>query len=96
MELNNLIGFTLCHELKKIFTNFSEALKALKSGLLYHVYRNQGQGPITHGVKFFNRLYVAMLACPTVLLSGRHELKIFQQYGYFSSDSSAADYSQIF
>ena len=28
--------------------------------------------------------------CPTVILSGKRELKIFQHYGYFSSDSTAA------
>ena len=27
------------------------------SGLLYHIYQNQGQGPITLGVTFLDRLY---------------------------------------
>ena len=56
---------------------------------MYCVYQNQDQGPITHGVKSLDRFYVAMLPYPTVMLSGKHELKIFQHYGYFSSDSTA-------
>ena len=35
-------------------------------------------------------VYVAMLPCPTVILSGKHEFKIFQHYGFFFSDSAAA------
>ena len=49
-----------------------------------------GQGPITHGAKSLDRFYVAMLPCPTVMLSGNHEFKIFQHYGYSTSDSPAA------
>ena len=56
---------------------------------MYRVYWNQGQGPITHGVKSLDRFCVAMLPCPVVMLSGKHELKIFQHYGYFSSNSGA-------
>ena len=48
-----------------------------------------GQGSITHGVKSLDRFYVAMLPCPTVMLSGKHEFKIFQHCGFFFSDSVA-------
>ena len=50
---------------------------------MYHVFRNQGQGPITHGLKSLDRFYDAMLPCPTVVLSGKDEFKIFQHYMYF-------------
>ena len=50
---------------------------------MYHVLWNQGQGPITHGLKSLVRFYDAMLPCPTVV-SGEDELKIFQHYMYFS------------
>ena len=39
----------------------------MESGLMYHVYQNQGQGPITHGVKSFDMFYVAMSPCPAVM-----------------------------
>ena len=42
------------------------------------------------GVKSLDRFYIAMLTCSTVILSGKHEFKMFQHYGYFSSDSTAA------
>ena len=76
----------------KIFcSNFLKNYKGDKVETWYmHVYWNQGQGPLTHGVKFLDRFCVAMLPCPTVMLSGKHEFKICQQYGYFSSDSTAA------
>ena len=61
----------------------------MESGLMYHVYWTQGQGPITHGVKSLDRFYVSMLLFPPVMLSGKHKLKIFQYYRYFSSDSAA-------
>ena len=53
-------------------------------------FRNQGQGPITHGLKSLDRFYDAMLPCSTVVLSGKDEFKIVQHYMYFSSDSPAA------
>ena len=56
---------------------------------MYSEYWNQGHGPINHGVKSLDRFYVAMLPCFTVMLSGKHEFKIFQHCGYFYSDSSA-------
>ena len=49
----------------------------VESGLMYRVYRNQGQGPITRGIKSLDRFYVAMLPCATVMLSGKHKFKIF-------------------
>ena len=55
---------------------------------MYHVCQNQGQGPINHEIKSLDRFYVAMILCPTVILSGKHEFKIFQHCGYFSSDSA--------
>ena len=58
---------------------------------MYPVYWNQGQGPITHGVKSLARFYIAILLCPTVMLSGKHEFNIFQRSGYFSSDSTATE-----
>ena len=48
------------------------------------VYQVQSQGRITHSVKSLDRFYVAMLPCPTVMLSGKHEFQILQHYGYFS------------
>ena len=39
----------------------------MESGLMCHVYRNQGQGPISHEVKSLDRFYVSMLPCPTVM-----------------------------
>ena len=52
---------------------------------MYRVFRNKGQGPITHGLKSLDRL-----PCPTVVLPGKDEFKIFQHYMYFSSDRAAA------
>ena len=75
----------VCHT----FLKNSKAGTHIDSWLMYHVYLNQGKGPISHGVKSLDRFYVAILPCPTVMLSGKHELKIFQHYGYFSSDSAA-------
>ena len=51
--------------MKKNITDFSGAVKALKfelgthmdSGLLYSVYQNQDQGPITLGVTSLDRFY---------------------------------------
>ena len=60
------------------------------SGLMYHVYWIQGQGPITHGVESLDWFYIAMLPSPTMMLSSKHEFKIFQHSRYFSSDSAAA------
>ena len=34
---------------------------------MYPVYQNQSQGPLTHGVKFLDRFYVAMSPCPAVV-----------------------------
>ena len=56
---------------------------------MYHVFRNQGQGPITRGLKSLDRFYDVMLPCPTVVLLGKDEFKIFQHYMYFSSDRTA-------
>ena len=47
------------------------------------------QGPITYGLKSLDRFYDAILPCPTVVLSGKDEFKIFQYYMYFSSDRAA-------
>ena len=59
---------------------------------MYHVVRNQGQGPITHGLKSLDRFYDAVLPCPIVVLSGKDEFKIFQLYIYMyvSSNKAAA------
>ena len=62
----------------------------MNSGLMYHVFSCQGQGPITHGLKSLDRFYAAMLPYPTLVLSGKDEFKIFQHYMYFSSDKAAA------
>ena len=48
-----------------------------------------GPRAYTLGVKSLDRFYVAMLPCPTVMLFGKHELKLFKHCGYFSSDSTA-------
>ena len=103
LELNPLIGFTVCHWWKFFITDFSKIMKAIKlnlgahmdSGLMYYVYRNQGQWPITHGVKSLDRFYVAMLLCPTVMLSGKNECKIFQHCGYFLLIVLQQGYCQI-
>ena len=58
---------------------------------MYCVYRNQGQRAITHGFKSLHRLYVDLLTCPTIMLSGKREFKIFQHCGYIYSDSAAAE-----
>ena len=57
---------------------------------MYRVFRNQGQGPITHGLKYLDRFYDAILLCPTVMLSSKDEFKIFQHSMYFSSARAAA------
>ena len=44
---------------------------------MYHVFRNRGRGPITHGLKSLDRFYDAMLPCPTVVLSVRMNSKYF-------------------
>ena len=62
----------------------------MDSGLMYHVFRNQVQGPTTHELKSLDRFYDAMLPCPAVVLSAKDEFRIFQHYMYFSSDKSAA------
>ena len=59
------------------------------NGLIYFVFRNQGQGPITHELKSLDRFYDTMLPCPTLVLSGKDEFKIFQHYMYFSSNRAA-------
>ena len=59
------------------------------SGLMYHVFWNSGQGPITHGLKSLDRFYDAMLPYPTLVLSGKDEFKVFQHIMYFSSDRAA-------
>ena len=41
-------------------------------------------------LKSFDRFYDAMLPCPSAVLSGRDEFKLFQHYMYFSSDKAAA------
>ena len=59
-------------------------LEALKSGtrtnsrLMYREFSDQGQGPITHGLKSLDRFYGALVPCPTAVLSGKDELKIVQ------------------
>ena len=62
----------------------------MNNGLMYRVFGNQGQGPRTHGLKSLDRFYDALLPCPTVVLSGKDELKIFQHYMHFTSDRAAA------
>ena len=56
---------------------------------MYYVFWNQGQGPITHGLKSLDRFYNAMLPCLTVVLSGKDEFKIFQLCMYFCYDRAA-------
>ena len=61
--------------IKNIVALFSRTVRVTKlnpgthmeSGLMYHVYRNQGQGPVTHGVKSIDMFYVAILPCYHVL-----------------------------
>ena len=64
--VNPLIGFTILPLMKKNFvTLFSRTVRVTKfklgthmdSGMMYCVYQNQCQKPITHGVKSLDRLY---------------------------------------
>ena len=66
----------------------------MDSGLIYLVFRNQGLGSIAHGLKSLDRFNDAMLQCPTLVLSGKDDFKIFQHYMYFSSELQRG-YSQI-
>ena len=43
---------------------------------MYLAFRNQGQGPITHGLKSIDRFYDTILPCPTLVLSGKNEPEI--------------------
>ena len=54
---------------------------------MYHVFRIQCQGPITHGLNSLDRFSDAMLPCPTVVLPCKDEFKIFRHYMYFSAAS---------
>ena len=56
---------------------------------MYHVFRNQGQGTITHGLKSLDRFYDAMLSGPTVVLFVKDKFKIFQLYMYCSCPLTA-------
>ena len=58
---------------------------------MYLVFRNQCQGPITHGLKSLVRFYDTTLPCSTLVLSGKDDFKIFQHHMYFSSDRAAAE-----
>ena len=42
---------------------------------MYNVFRNQGQRPTTHGLKFLGRFYDAMLPCPTMVLSAKDKIQ---------------------
>ena len=59
----------------------------IEMGLMYHVHQNQSQGPISRGVSYVLHCHVTMSYSD---VSGKHELKIFDHYGYFSSDSAGA------
>ena len=52
----------------------------------------QESGPKAHNslIKILDKFYVAMLPCPTVMLSCKNEFKIFQHCMYFFSDRAAA------
>ena len=45
----------------------------MDSGLMYPVFWNQDQEPITHEFKSFDRFYDAMLQCPIVVISTLYE-----------------------
>ena len=71
----------------------------MESGLMYPVYQNQGQGPLTHVVKSLDRFRVAML--PDRIwsysdVSGKHELKkYFNILGISPLIALQLGYSQI-
>ena len=70
---------------------FEKSGTRMDSGLMYLVFRNQDQGPITHGLKSLDRFYNTMLPCPAVVIPGKDEFKIFQHYIYFSSNSAIGE-----
>ena len=62
---------------------------------MYHVYQNKGQGSISFGVvSLGSNSWSYILCCHVTMsysdVSCKHELKMFQHYGYFSSDGAAA------
>ena len=62
---------------------------------MYRVYRNQGQGSITHGVKSLDMFYLAMLSCPIEMLSGKYDKKYFNIMGISPLIALQRGYSQI-
>ena len=75
--LNN---FYVCGPTDEAYTTlagFEKVVHAMDSGLMYSVFRNQGQGPITCRLKSLDRFYDTMLPS-TVVLTGMDEFKIFQ------------------
>ena len=73
----------------KIIPHLRAFKKWYTHGQWVDVFRNQGQGPITLGLKSLDRFYNTMLQCPTLVLSGKDKFKIFQHYMYLSSDRAA-------
>ena len=62
---------------------------------MYHVYRNQGQGPITHGVESLDRFYIGMLPWPTVMYLVSMNSKYFNTMGISLLIALQWEYSQI-
>ena len=59
--LNN---FYVCSPtLMKLIPHLGALKNCMDSALMYLVFRNRAQGPITHGLKSFDRFYNTMLPC---------------------------------
>ena len=62
---------------------------------MYHVYQNQGKGPITHGVISLDRFNIAMLLCTTVMYLVSMTKKYFNTMGISLLIVLQHGYSQI-
>ena len=93
MELNPLMGFTISHKWKTFITDFSGTMKVvilklctnMDSGLLYSIYQNRGQGPITFGVKSHDR-FTLQFAINEKLIG----FTIYHQWNIFVTDFSGS------
>ena len=64
--LNN---FYVCSPtLMKLISHLGALKNCMDTALMYLVFRNQGHGPITHGLKSFDRIYNTMLPCWSYLV----------------------------
>ena len=93
-----LINFYVCGPTSVKLIPHLGALKTgtgMDIGFMYLVFRNQGQGPITYGLKSLDRFFNAMLPCPTVVLSGKENSKYFNTICISPLIELQQGYSQI-